>query len=691
LDPKEEKRQRLVRGEPLVLNPALPDELRTVEPQGIVEAVRQGVNIWIENAVLTGPLTLEGLEIHRPLVLKNSRCQDIVFSYGTFEQAVNLEGTVFEGKVFMHAAQFERDLLISGAQFFQLVELSDATIHISLAAVRTVFRDALIARELQVGRSVDFTGAVFEGPVAFFSARMGGDADFRHAVFQRDAAFDRMRIEGNLFCNPVFFNGDARFNSAEILGQSAFHGGQFAQGANFERFHVGGNLYCVSAEYSGEARFIAAEVGGQGAFHGASFGAGALFDRFRVAGELFFNDARFAGEVGFLGAQVGWQVVFDNATFAMSAMFHAMTVGGNLYCVRTRFSKKTEFLWTKVGGQAVFTGATFEQDAWFDGMSVAGLMTFSPASSGGKESGFGEIPSVFGSTARFNGVSIGEQATFKRALFRGVAIFDGMRIKESLSFGGAVFENQAHFRIVKVDGGADFTEAIFKAKWDLRSAEFASLHVDSKIGELPPKGASNRFDLPEFEVDLRGCTYDRLFAYWRPLLDRQRPFDRQPYVHLERALRAMAEDGLADAVYYRLRTTVGNRTPWGLPIQKLWDLFIRVVAGYGVRPVRMALFLLAFPLLAGLAFYFLPGAAQPTGLDSINCSYHGRPNAEETITLTLQTYLPFDLPAPGRWKPTPCGFALWIANSTRVAGWVFIPLAVATFAGVLRYAGRDRD
>ena len=412
-------------------------------------------------------------------------------------------------------------------------------------------------------------------------------------------------------------------------------------------------LNCLSTTFEGNARFLTVRVGSGAYFENAVFKKKAYFDSMKVTGTLFFERAIFEGEARFVGVRVGLKATFRHATFRSETSLEVMDVVSDLLCDYATYEHDASFLGVQVGGATTFRGATFRKSADFDGMEV-----------------------------------------------RGGLVCDR-----------ATFEGKAKFRGVKVNGEARFVGARFKDSWLLNRAHLATFRVENELAEWPSRDPSRQFQRKASRVDLRELTYDQIFVYWHPFLDLQDPFDHQPYVQLERIMRNMGQDDEADSVFYRRRLRAGNRI-WhrlkkrfrsreslGDLVRGTGDLFLRVVAGYGVRPLRTLVWITLIPIITWLFFYSSPGSVHPKSAQSLPCAELGSVTWADAFWVTLQAYLPFELPVPLGLEPSDCFVripgtervllvrASDLAGWTRIIGWILVPVAVAQFTGLIRYVG----
>jgi uncharacterized protein YjbI with pentapeptide repeats len=568
----------------------------------------------------------------------------------------------FEGDASLRGAQIEGEAYFSQTTFRQKAEFFSLRVAATLFCVRTTF-----------------------GEASFRDAKVEGDATFVDSTFKGKASFEGMRVTGALFFKPTTFEDAARFLDVHV-GQTADFSGSAFKEANFTRMRVAASMFCGPTTFEGAAVFSGAHFGGEANFSDATFKQEAGFDGMRIGRDVFFRPATFEKEATFLDMQVGETADFTGTKFRQ-ATFDRMHVAATLFCNPATFAGPASFAGLQVTGEAILSGATFQQAAVFDGMRTGRDLRC--------------VDTAFEQDSSFQGVEVGGSAYFSSAVFK-KATFDRMHAAAGLFCNQTTFKSEASFRAVKIEGEADFTQSTFEGPWVLTEASLKTLRVDDGLGDRPSRGTKPEATHSDSSVDLRGCTYERIQVYWRPFLERMVTMDRQPYTQFERAMRRVGRDDLADAAYFHRRQLEGNRIRLSRnPFRWAWDrIILRGIAGYGVRQGRTLLIVLAFPIVAWLAFYFTPGAAHQAvdpARPTVGCQ--ARLDWQDAAWLSVQTYLPFTVPSPSRWKPTDCRIQVprtslmlpvtsaSLANFISIAGWVFIPIAAASLSGLLRYVG----
>jgi uncharacterized protein YjbI with pentapeptide repeats len=510
---------------------------------------------------------------------------------------------------------------------------------------------------------IDFEGTVVQGDAAFISSPTGrpatfssnttfisswvhGQADFSSAQFNAEAHFDLMRVDGGVFfrrdefrdavgsapapCptgdfSPVRFLGEATFVDAHFSAQADFTGVQFASSASFDGMVVEGDAHFGKDDAAGPTMFDAE----------------ARFPSVVISGQANFIGAVFKGRALFRQARVAEETLFGDAIFHQASEFDHFRFDGPAY-----FRSRTNGLPARFEATVGFRGAEFHSAAHFDGICFCGGVSF-------------------------DGARFGSDADFRQSTFGSDFVFTGVSAARDLCFQKAVFKGKASFRETSC------------------RALFFRDHLLPQIGD----GADPQF---YSDLDLIGLCYERIYVAWGELLDKLEPFDEHPYQQLERSLRGSGDDASAGEVYVRQRKRALGlywadwRRKWG---RAVCDSGYYVLARFGVRPVR--LFVIGIILLCTSAWIFsLPGAVTPKH------DFGALPRRLvwiEGLGVAINLFLPVEVSIGAAWRPSdgpipitwmkigsvPLTFAFW-ATMLRLAGWVIVPLGLATVTGILR-------
>jgi hypothetical protein len=195
---------------------------------------------------------------------------------------------------------------------------------------------------------------------------------------------------------------------------------------------------------------------------------------------------------------------------------------------------------------------------------------------------------------------------------------------------------------------------------------------------------------------------------------------RDPYLQLEKYYRSIGDEVQAKTIYFRgrchLRESVKYRNKqtkpagWGDWLRAKptsWgDWGLKWLTGYGVKTWRLLVPIIAM-LLLGIAVFW-PGNAmkavenkpstssQILSQDTTSSTQSGteqssrgagaknqKPRSFDRVAYDLDLFLPLDLGAADKWVPVTQWREIYIVFHS-LAGWLLIPLLVASLAGIIR-------
>lgn len=394
--------------------------------------------------------------------------------------------------------------------------------------------------------------------------------DFRGTVFRKDATFTSANVEARVDLRETTFAANLLFDDSQVRGIFNCHKASFGN-VSFHRTKFRNSILFRDTTFRGKAIFSYCSVEGNADFFWTTFKDIARFDDATVEQHALFNPALFEGEADFTGIQIKGNGYFDFHWDITSSVqvTSLVTVGEDTFRnPGAIFKKICTFVDAKIDGAAFFDRARFKGEALFGGMIVGGQLSF--------------VGAPFDSYTAFDGTQVGGKTLFHGAHFKNEVAFARVNFQ-----GGTYFQHAIHldeyYMGTLFDKRAMFNAASLGPEVNF-DGDLALYHAyTSTVPEnVEPQALSDRFT---GNVDLRGCTYDHMWASsWKPILDQQEPFDRQPYVQLERMFRTAGEEHRADAVYYQRRRLEG-RQKRGL--SKLGDLTLWGLVGYGVKMRRL--------------------------------------------------------------------------------------------------------
>jgi uncharacterized protein YjbI with pentapeptide repeats len=247
------------------------------------------------------------------------------------------------------------DLDLTAADVTGAFSCSECVFTRSIIATDAVFHQTFELFRCDIGGSLLFHGARFDGPV-----KVGGSAsllgvttdvavttDFSLASFATTANFSSFRGEG-----------PADFTQASFHGESVFDSTVFADGPAFE-----------AAEFARVARFADTRLPDDPDFEDASMQDGADFRRATMAGGSFIN-TDFFGPADFSDAAFPYSVDFNGVRFRRGANF-----------TRAKFIKSDDplFAGAESGETLNFSRAVFGDDVDFTDLDATDTLSFDRA------------------------------------------------------------------------------------------------------------------------------------------------------------------------------------------------------------------------------------------------------------------------------------------------------------------------
>jgi hypothetical protein len=526
-------------------------------------------------------------------------------------------------------------------------------------------------------RSVEFTGSALPGLAARFA-----------------------HVDGNLVMRECRITGKADLMGAHIDGQLDLRGARLSNPADVavhgDGLAVGAGVSCgqgFSAE--GEIRLVGARLGGSLEMNGAQLtnpgGRVLSADRVTVGASVLCCDGFTArGEIGLPGARVAGDVDLSDAALLNEdgPVLEAahLDVGGSMFCRRTTARGQIKLFAAHVGGVLSFVDAHLSNPGGCSVLSEDGL--------------------IIGGSALFNKVVATGEICMLRANIGGLLSFmdaqltnagatvltlDGLTVDAGVHCGGS-FTAIGRIRLAaRIGGWLNLNGAqLTNPSGDALACAGASMQLLRFHTREPVTGA---IDLSHAHIEridddlscwpdhlqLDGLTYQTLAAPGRPSdrlswlgKDRSRPHLSQPYEQLAATYRRLGDDHAARTIllvkHRRQRATLR----WH---GKLWGYLQDITVGYGFRPTRAAVWLLAL-LTAGTIAYGLhhPPPVQADTAPGFN-----------PLIYTLDLLLPvIDFGQEHAFRPT--GPWQWLAYALIASGWI---LATTIAAGITRTVTRQ--
>jgi uncharacterized protein YjbI with pentapeptide repeats len=455
----------------------------------------------------------------------------------------------------------------------------------------------------------------------------------------RNARFWRTRFDRGVTLRASAFEGTADFGAAQFgdladlsdadfanahFGGARFGSGTYARKSRFVEVDFGGAHFGSDADF-GEAAF------GPGLrFGGVEFGPKAYFHRARFGPRAHIGGARFGQGAFFDGASFESGVDFDGAWFAENASLQGVVFAGDASFRGTRFGEAADLAGTRFG-QVWFDGARFGPGVRLGPISCDTLITLSGTVLDEDATMDVEAPIVAGERLRLNrGARItvrGAEVSFEEAEFASSCLVVGAGPHRSrlISLERA---NVGGLTIADVDVRA----CRFRRVNDLDLMRFGS---GTAFEPVPPGMRAPREAIAEEHSWRRSNVTTN--AAWMPASTSSDNFAPSADIPLEaneiaaiyRALRKGREDAKdysgANDLYYgemelrRLEPSPSRQEPFGKRLgarsrRVLLEIY-RWLGGYGVRPVRPGVAIVALVLAAAPIFAFAalaPPSPSPT-------------------------------------------------------------------------------
>lgn len=720
------------------------DDNRRVDASLIQQAGESGLQISLRKAIVQGCLEFRsntfGTDVCFAECVFTNRVR---FPYCRFNANLDLSRSIFQKECDFRAATIAGELRLTGARFSgPVVRFEDAHVQGVVWADRTYFESRARFRRVRFDRSAFFRRSIFKGDASFEETQFSGEAAFNGARFSQAAKFSSVRIAGQAGFIGVTFEKHASFNAARIenhalfsLGSgdkasgtrfegsadftatqidltADFRGAHFKKRADFNCMRVGGDAYFwsemrtdnpVLTIFEQEADFTGVRVGGDADFGGAIFGM-AFVDPSLVAQKDVDPGASISDETVHAIQQheardVSKLTSFNGATFVGHARFSSVAPSDEKQKpLVTAFGLDADFTSATIGGLALFEGVRFQRKAYFNFAQVKGNARFCSLSQ--KIS----LDTMFCDEASFTGLKIFGNANFKGVRFFDKANFKGMGVGGIANFECNNFNGATAFDHARFSQDVHFEGTVFRCPSSFREASF-------RVVNFSPNGRVGDQDQFQGPLDLSGWVYDRIEVDWQRLLARpdhspRFEFDLQPYNQLERIFRSVGKDREADKVYLE-RCRVERREKWnrGKSVRRLgWaaNAVYGMIANYGVRPIRLAIYSLVLVLFGSIVFW-QEGAVKPSKEESAQVFQSVAPTSAKAnkaaqparlnfwgaLAVSIHQFLPVDIPSGADWKPSGALIMRFIpshlyASILKIAGWIFVPLGVAAVTGVLR-------
>ena len=217
-----------------------------VPASDILEQIKNGEDIYLENVRITGELDLSKIELKTVPI---ARTWWQIEEFGLEEEfkivksKITITNSVFENDVDFSNTQFRKPLDFSDTEFSCKTDFRGVHFSERVDFVKTSFSDYADFRGANFSGHAEFRDANFSGHAEFRGANFSGYADFRGAIFSSYADFWNASFSDYADFGGVGFNGWAEFSGANFSGDTDFGGANFIIGAIFSGVSFSSNAF----------------------------------------------------------------------------------------------------------------------------------------------------------------------------------------------------------------------------------------------------------------------------------------------------------------------------------------------------------------------------------------------------------------------------------------------------------------
>jgi hypothetical protein len=389
-----------------------------------------------------------------------------------------------------------------------------------------------------------------------------------------------------------------------------------------------------------------------------------------------FSDAKFMNGLSFEGSTFGSPPSYSQSPVLepsdAEALFIGMRVNGSLVFNRVKFYLPLDLTYAQIAGQFLFDDVEFQAAGYADFYGLT--TTHAPA---------------FFRHDHFTGPVVLTDASLFELFLDGITFdlsgfppnvpelsLNRTQIARNLSVKDIAFRS-IEAQYLEVAGPTTFDNISVSKRLSLAHSRFQTLTVR----DLAKWRRENALD-----IDFEGLSFDgvdvpeaNIDDYASRMLDlisseRNRYYSPQPYLVLEKFLRSHGNPEKADEVYISMRRRERQEIVyWKYPEDWLLDILV----GYGRKPWRAALYLLALAIIGVVVFR--EGFMQLQDRKREDSWY-------SPFWYSLDTLAPvIDLGQAKVWEPKPEN--AWVRNYAqfqRIAGWILVPLILAAITGIIK-------
>jgi len=375
-----------------------------------------------------------------------------------------------------------------------------------------------------------------------------------------------------------------------------------------------------------------------------------------------FSYTRFAYDLSLGGSHFGKYPAGAPDNKGVQAFFAGMKVDGEALFAGTVFYVPLDFTYVELGTDLLFDDIDYEANeaADFEELTAKGPVFFRrDRFAGGLNLADAGLFELF----LENPTSPVELDTEQAHIERGTTL---KNVQLSSWKAGSLIAN----------GLVDLNKVTSTGRVNLAHSHFQNLQIEGfdewlkfKPGMLNLEGFS--FDT----LDIGNTNVDPPAARMLELINSESvPFSPQPYLELEKYLRAHGNVQKADDVYVAMRQRQRERLSW---INRPWDFLLDVMLGYGTETWRTVVCAIVITIVG--AFVFAPSRMEWTNREQASTTYN-------RVWYSLDEFAPvIDLGEAKNWGAKQDHH--WTRNYARfqrIAGWILLPLILGAITGIVK-------
>lgn len=376
-----------------------------------------------------------------------------------------------------------------------------------------------------------------------------------------------------------------------------------------------------------------------------------------------FSYTRFARDLSFEGSRFGKPSSRVNdapGDHDIQAFFAGMKVEGTASFARTAFYIPADFTYAEFGTDLIFDDVNYASTADFDEITVKGPAFFRRDLFAGT---LGLADADLFELFLENPASPVELDLSQTHIQRGVSL---KNVELSSWKGDSLIAN----------GLVKFDTVTSRGRVDLAHSHFQNLVLVGFEKWLKLKPGMLNLEGFSFEtLDIDSNVVDPPAARMLELINSESvPFSPQPFLELERFLRAHGNVQKADEVYIDMRRRQRERLAW---IDRPWDFLLDVMLGYGKETWRTVVCAVCIIIVG--AFVFAPNRMEWKNANQPRTSYN-------RFWYSLDEFAPvIDFGEARNWGALQDRrWTCYYARFHKIAGWILLPLVVGAITGIVK-------